>query len=319
MTNPFGLHYPASSTENYNRVQRMLAMEVLVCKEYNYFCTKDQFIKVTPGYKRFENKPTQGLLYLEDGFVSYITNDKTLTATIYAETYDLVDEYNKIFSSLQEVKANITWVYSADGASMMVPITDEKTPMGSFYPFLGKSLTDYYDDFMNSRQNILICLGVPGTGKTSFLRGLLQHTQSGAMVSYDPDILNKDGIFANFMDSSDSFFIMEDSDVMLKSRSDGNTTMSKFLNVGDGLVSIPNKKLIFTTNLPSVKDIDSALTRPGRCYDIINFRSLSGVEADIVRKDVGIEKTGASGTLAEVLNERVDTVAKKKTSGFGFY
>lgn len=297
----------------------MLAMEVLVCKEYNYFCTKQQFIDATPQYKRFENKPTQGLLYLEDGFISYTTNDKTITVVIYADSYDLVEEYNKIFSDLKEVKANITWVYGKDGSSMMVPITDEKTPLDSFYPFIEKSLAQYYDDFMDSSQNILILQGDPGVGKTSFLRGLLQHTQSGATVSYDPEILGSDSIFANFMDSGDSFFIMEDSDVMLKSRSDGNTTMSKFLNVGDGLVSIPNKKLIFTTNLPSIKDIDSALTRPGRCYDIVHFRALSGVEADAVRKDVGVKQSGVGGTLAEILNERVEPVAKQKSSSFGFY
>jgi ATP-dependent 26S proteasome regulatory subunit len=47
--------------------------------------------------------------------------------------------------------------------------------------------------------------------------------------------------------------------------------MHRFLNVGDGLVTTKGKKLIFSTNLPSIRDVDSALVRPGRCFDILNF------------------------------------------------
>jgi ATP-dependent 26S proteasome regulatory subunit len=42
--------------------------------------------------------------------------------------------------------------------------------------------------------------------------------------------------------------------------------MSRFLNISDGLIKLPNKKLVFTTNVTNFENIDSALLRPGRCF-----------------------------------------------------
>jgi ATP-dependent 26S proteasome regulatory subunit len=122
-------------------------------------------------------------------------------------------------------------------------------------------------------------------------------------VSYDPDILEKDGIFANFVGGNQTFMVLEDSDAFLSSRSRGNTVMHKFLNVGDGLVSSRNKKIIFTTNLPSVRDIDPALIRPGRCYDVLKFDRLSSDDARHLSTALGRELNGTEGSLAELLND----------------
>jgi ATP-dependent 26S proteasome regulatory subunit len=86
--------------------------------------------------------------------------------------------------------------------------------------------------------------------------------------------------------------VMEDADMFLKSRKEGNTMMHKFLNVGDGLVTTRNKKMVFSTNLPSIKDIDPALVRPGRCYDIIHFGELNQAEAEKLAKRAGVTIEG---------------------------
>ena len=155
--------------------------------------------------------------------------------------------------------------YSSDGNSVNVPLNIDRLPVAEMYPFLnGGSLEDYYDRYMDSNANILLLIGPPGTGKTTFIRGLLAHTQSSAVVTYDAAILEKDFLFARFIESDESVMVLEDSDAFLKPRSDGNTMMHRFLNVGDGLVTTKGKKLIFSTNLPSIRDIDDALVRPGR-------------------------------------------------------
>lgn len=42
------------------------------------------------------------------------------------------------------------------------------SPFDEMYPWLeDETLTDYYHRFMNSKSNILILIGVPGTGKTT--------------------------------------------------------------------------------------------------------------------------------------------------------
>jgi ATP-dependent 26S proteasome regulatory subunit len=57
-------------------------------------------------------------------------------------------------------------------------------------------------------------------------------------------------------------------------------------------VTTRNKKLIFSTNLPSISDIDPALIRPGRCYDIIHFDELNQEQAEKLAERVGVTLNG---------------------------
>ena len=141
---------------------------------------------------------------------------------------------------------------------------------------------------MNADSNILLLIGPPGTGKTSFIRGLLQHQKTSAIVTYDSEILEKDYVFARFIESASEIMVLEDADTFLKPRKDGNTMMHKFLNVGDGLVTTRRKKMIFSTNLPSTKDIDPALIRPGRCFDIVHFDLLNQTQAESAAQALGV-------------------------------
>jgi hypothetical protein len=45
------------------------------------------------------------------------------------------------------------------------------------------------------------------------------------------------------------------------------------------VVRAQGRKIIFTTNLPNVNDIDDALMRPGRCFASIRTRLLNHGEA----------------------------------------
>ena len=112
--------------------------------------------------------------------------------------------------------------------------------------------------------------------------------------------------------------ILEDADEMLSSRADGNKIMSRLLNLSDGLVSLPARKLIFSTNLPSLSSVDEALLRPGRCYGVVNFRKLTKDEAlkaqASVGRDVPITKKEVS--LSEALNGSTDRGTTIRHIGF---
>jgi len=220
------------------------------------------------------------------------------------------------------VTSYIEWVYGSDGNSVNVPLNRSRLPIKEMYPFLGdESLEDYYDRYMNSNANILLLIGPPGTGKTTFIRGLLAHRNSSAIVTYDSNILDKDGFFARFIEDDADVMVLEDSDAFLKSRSDGNTMMHRFLNVGDGLVTTKGKKMVFSTNLPSIRDIDSALVRPGRCFDIVTFEALKVDEAQKLADKLGVQlpvrphgKETAPYTLAEVFNQQSENAKVATTN-----
>lgn len=48
--------------------------------------------------------------------------------------------------------------------------------------------------------------------------------------------------------------------------------MHRFLAIADGVVRAQGRKIIFTTNLPNISDIDEALVRPGRAFDVLRTR-----------------------------------------------
>lgn len=258
-----------------------------------------------------------------DSLIKYKINQNHIEIDIVG-SFDFIELTKSYISDKFEiVNANIEWIYSGNGDSVSIPLTSDKVPLDEMYPFINRPIHDYYDDYINSSASILLLFGPPGTGKTTFIRGLLQHTSKSAMVTYDSAILEKDFIFSSFIEGDASIFIIEDADLFLKSRQEGNTMMHKFLNVGDGLVSTKEKKMIFSTNLPSVREIDPALIRAGRCYDIVEFRNLTIDEATKLSKKLDIDSDFGNKknvSLAEIFHpengKKMTNTTKKSKVGF---
>lgn len=212
----------------------------------------------------------------------------------------------------------IQWVYNARGDTIAVPLNYRKG-LNSAYPWLHKPMISYIDDYLNSDACVLILIGPPGTGKTTFIKNLIHRSKGDAKVAYDEKVLSGDDFFAGFIDGECNILVMEDADTFLQSRQDGNSMMHKFLNVSDGLISALGKKMIFSTNLPNITDIDSALLRTGRCFDTVQFRPLSRTEAQAVLEEAGDERELPDGnnlTLAEIFSSQPSANAPKRRMGF---
>lgn len=243
--------------------------------------------------KRWINSSHYMFAFFDEGYMEILTSDD-ITIQFYAydyatilKWYALMDEKFVRAKTLTTAK----WYYrDSRGDLVNMPIhLSAKKVADSYYPYLKtKPITKYFDQFLESEANVLICIGPPGTGKTNFIKHMLNYKNSDACITYDQDIMKADQYFIEFMTDDDSTYcVFEDADTFLSSRNDGNDIMHKFLNLSDGLVSSKNKKFIFSTNLPSISAIDEALLRPGRCFDVINFRPLTKDEAVLACKDIG--------------------------------
>lgn len=234
----------------------------------------------------------------------------------------------KLDESLRDHKlVKISWHYATsrgtDSASLHVTGLNQNIK-DEYYPWFGAGVNSFVADYFDNPAAVLVLYGPPGTGKTSFLRHLLLTQGVNAMVTYDDKVLAKDEFFVNYMtDEEHDALIVEDADVFLAPREDGeNTMMSKFLNVSDGLIKIPNKKMIFTTNITQLNKIDSALLRPGRCFEAVEFRELTPKEASAAAHAAGVAEqdwsTQHAWSLAQIFNSSDQPMPSQRFRiGFG--
>jgi energy-coupling factor transporter ATP-binding protein EcfA2 len=263
------------------------------------------------------------IIFGEDFAVKIQFSKNQIETELYGD-FAVIDRMIKFFETkLKRCESYIEWVYNVDGREMKVQLNYRKG-LRSAYPWISpeyKTLDEYSDSFLNSESNILILIGPPGTGKTTLIKNLIHRSKGNAKVTYDPEVLGKDRFFAEFITDDTKMLVMEDADNFLQSRQDGNTMMHRFLNVSDGLISTPNKKLVFSTNLPNVSDIDDALLRPGRCFDVLQFRPLTRAEATDVIAEAGANVTlpdGQEHTLASIFGAQQTSTKKGSSSRVGF-
>lgn len=153
------------------------------------------------------------------------------------------------------------------------------------YPSIPGGIAAFIERYLAAPESVLVLQGPPGTGKTRLIRSLLgaMSRRAGApasiMYTTDEKALELDELFIEFLTDPHDALVVEDADLLLKARTSGNGVMHKFLNIADGIVRAQHRKTIFSTNLTSLRDIDEALVRPGRCFAHLEIRELTPSEA----------------------------------------
>jgi hypothetical protein len=168
---------------------------------------------------------------------------------------------------------------------------------------------------------LVLLHGLPGTGKTTYLR-YLSFILNKKLIYVPPAIAsNLSSLnFVTFMiDYPNSILIIEDAENILVDDGIRTFQVSSLLNVADGLLSdCLNLQVICTFNT-DLRRIDKALLRKGRLIALYEFKKLSLDRTKILAKSLGIDELPESpSTLADIFNMSDPDFRFEKKNKIGF-
>jgi ATP-dependent 26S proteasome regulatory subunit len=195
----------------------------------------------------------------------------------------------------------------------------------------------YEDDFKEidkiiqnrlTRKNdkgIVLLHGLPGTGKTTYLRYLIGRLKKKILFvspATANEIMNPE-LMDLLIDNPDSVLIIEDAESIITDRKlSGNSSVSNLLNISDGLLAdFLNVQVICTFN-SSLTMVDNALMRKGRLIAKYEFGKLNVEKGQrlsdhfgfdtIINKPMTIAEIANQHEKAEAANERIEVIGFRR-------
>jgi hypothetical protein len=160
-----------------------------------------------------------------------------------------------------------------------------------------------------TKKGIALLHGIPGTGKSMYIRHLISILSKTRTLVYVPNQLIRsitDPAFIPLMaDHPNSIIIIEDAEEAIKSRKQGGTTVDKLLNLSDGIISDFLGTQIICTFNNSLSDIDEALLRKGRLILKHEFTKLNTEQSQKLSDKLGFDTIiDKPMTLTEIYNQK---------------
>lgn len=171
-------------------------------------------------------------------------------------------------------------------------------------------------------KGIVLLHGLPGTGKTTYLRYLVGKIKKRVLFlspSVAGNLMNPDFIEL-LIDNPNTVLIIEDAEnIIMDRRHNSSSSVSNLLNISDGLLAdFLNVQLICTFN-NALATVDSALMRKGRLIARYEFGKLGVEKAQRLSNHFGHNKTITEPmTIAEIANPHEKQQPEMRTEVIGF-
>lgn len=314
------------------------------CKFYDYSLRDDKHYKYQFSAVQFE-----------------FSNAQELALEISAKNEDDLYTAWKIFKDVFEghksklrISINNFYIDFGQITSFLSDIEEKDIAAEAKYtPYI--DIDEMFSQFFKGRENILMFVGPSGLGKSKLsslaIKYMFNHPEEFDKSGYEEvvtvkstQVLASDEFWHNLQVIKPRLVIIDDLDFMLGARDEEitsghdvqkNAFMNQFLSFSDGIIR-SNTKFIITTN-QDIDDIDSALLRKGRLFEIIQLRPLTKDECEKIFKEecpdkplpefadetlasdlsyiINSSKVVVKDYLKEKLQTRVLKIKKKKKLG----
>jgi hypothetical protein len=264
--------------------------------------------------------------------------------------------YSKYIVQENNIDVFVTSYYmngnTLDDNFKQIKVDDLRYLSKDYYPYIDTDMM--FDQFFTGPENIFLIVGEPGLGKSKMSTLAIRHAYDNPdKLPYDKmadspgleeqfinivyvksvDVLVNDMFWRKIEADMIDIVVIDDLDYML-TRRDGevrtaddirkNTFLNQFLSFTDGVVK-SRTKFIITTN-QAFDEIDSALLRKGRLFDIIELRRLHRSEALVIWEQNGLPESEFSkvfttqeilpANLGSEISKRLNKRVKKSTESY---
>jgi len=199
-----------------------------------------------------------------------------------------------------------------------------KLDLGLFYDESFKETDELIRKRLNKMKDkgIVLLHGLPGAGKTSYLRYLIGKIRKRVLFispSVADNLMNPEFIEL-LVSNPDTVLIIEDAENIIMDRKHGpGSSVSNLLNISDGLLAdFLNVQLICTFN-NSLALIDNALLRKGRLIAKYEFGKLNVAQSQRLSNHFGFNTTITRPmTVAEIANQHEKQYDAPEIRAIGF-
>lgn len=317
--------------------------------DYTINLNLDKFIKLVkekyPNVKLNLNKHCDENLNLfsiyltvlleEQKTIGYVDTSSDTGLIVYCEDEDNgADLYKMYIKSITktappEQRKQISLILTKPGGGYTLMDSDIKQVKVSIdkhynddFKKADKTIKEFIEE--EDTSGLVILNGVKGTGKTTYIRHLINNTgrRFVYLTKEMASALTDPGFIAFLTEIKGCVLVIEDCENIVAARNQGNqsTGISNILNMCDGLLSdVFNIKIIATFN-EDIRKVDSALLRKGRLIYRYEFKELCVEKANALFKALKIDcETDKPMTVADIFNFEKDNGSEeqeKKKIGF---